>query len=578
MLSAYACFRVKITVVTLYATLGIDALPFGINQTNSKVVITSADQLSKISQVLAQIKAIETIVVFADSKRTLASVNKFREEIKVSSRPDLQVYTLDELEKLGEAEDEKPSFDEPKADDLAAIMYTSGSTGNPKGVMITHGNVLNAYLGLRSRLGKQTDSEIYLSYLPLAHILEMSIQSLHLLDGNAIGYSSAQTMVDSSTAIKAGQLGDVKVLRPTMLPAVPIVLERIVKAVKDQVAKGSWLKQELFRIAFAQKLAKFKRGSSTYLLDRIVFNKINEAVLGGRVKVIFSGGAILSTEVNDFLRVCFCPTLQAYGLTETCAAGVGQFSTQCEAETTGSVLPCSQIRLRDWTEAGYRTTDHPNPRGEIVVCGGNVTLGYYNMPEKTAEDYWIAKDNSGNGLKCFATGDIGEMMPNGNLKIIDRKKDLVKLSGGEYVSLNKIESLVKLSPKVDNVCVVALNSSKSYCVALVCPNLKHLKDFVIENANASQNSKIDFNEKNSDILLASLCELFDKSEELTNKLTKELFDLCVSQGVAKFEIPLRMKFVKEIWLPDTGLVTDSLKLKRKALQEFYASDIEKLYS
>ena len=168
-------------------------------------------------------------------------------------------------------------------------------------------------------------------------------------------------------------------------------------------------------------------------------------------------------------------------------------------------------------------------------------MGYYNMPEKTAEDYKYI-----NGIRYFATGDIGEMLPNGNLKIIDRKKDLVKLSGGEYVSLNKIESNIKLMSLVDNVCVVA-NSLKSYCVALICPNLKQLKEII---KREMPNLDVD-SETNSDKLLATICAELEKNDKLVAKLSKEVIDHCVSQCIDRFEVPAKSKFVKEIWLPDT---------------------------
>ena len=197
-----------------------------------------------------------------------------------------------------------------------------------------------------------------------------------------------------------------------------------------------------------------------------------------------------------------------------------------------------------------------------MIGGENVTLGYYNMPEKTKEDYSVI-----NGIRFFATGDIGEMLPNGDLKIIDRKKDLVKLSGGEYVSLNKIESLIKLMPLVDNVCVVA-NSLKSFCVALICPNLKQLKEIL--------NREVPGSVANSD-KITDLYEVLDKNQKVSANLVKEMVDHCLSQRTERFEIPTRVKFVSEIWLPDTGLVTDSLKLKRKEIEKFYAKDIEALY-
>lgn len=142
--------------------------------------------------------------------------------------------------------------------------------------------------------------------------------------------------------------------------------------------------------------------------------------------------------------------MQAYGLTETTSSATSQLPNHTDCNTVGSVIPSCELRLVDWAEAGYRCTDKPNPRGEIYIGGNNVTMGYYNMPAETAESFKVI-----DGVRYFATGDVGEVLPNGNLKIIDRKKDLVKLSGGEYVSLNKIESILKLLTFVDNCCVVA---------------------------------------------------------------------------------------------------------------------------
>ncbi len=279
--------------------------------------------------------------------------------------------------------------------------------------------------------------------------------------------------------------------------------------------------------------------------------------------MMLSGGAILAKEVHEFVQVCLCPVIQAYGLTETCGAATTQLPNQTDTEIVGSVVPCCEIKLVDWPEGGYRTTDTPNPRGEIYIGGDNITMGYFNMPEKTAEDFSTSKQ----GIRYFATGDIGEMLPSGNLKIIDRKKDLVKLQGGEYVSLNKVESFVKLLPIVDNCCVIA-DPLKSNCVLLACPNIKKAKDYIKKS-----NESLDCESWSPEQTIKHL----ESSKELMQLLTKELLDHCLKQGLDRFEIPTRIKFVKEIWLPDTGLVTDSLKLKRKEIEKFYQKEIEALY-
>jgi len=189
------------------------------------------------------------------------------------------------------------------------------------------------------------------------------------------------------------------VLKPTIMPSVPIVLERLSKTVYEKLGEAGWLKQTLFKIAYQQKLRRFRRGWSTRILDRFLFKRISSAVLGGKTRLMLSGGAMLSKEVHEFVQAVLCPAIQAYGLTETCAAATTQLPNQYNTEVVGSIAPCAEIRLVDWAEAGYRNTDKPNPRGEIVVCGENVTMGYYNMPEQTEKDFKYI-----NGVRCFYTG------------------------------------------------------------------------------------------------------------------------------------------------------------------------------
>ncbi len=204
-------------------------------------------------------------------------------------------------------------------------------------------------------------------------------------------------------------------------------------------------------------------------------------------------------------------------------------------------MPCNEIRLVDWVEGGYRSTDTPYPRGEIYIGGDNVALGYYNMPDKTDEDFKVI-----NGVRYFATGDIGEMI-NGNLKIIDRKKDLVKLQGGEYVSLNKVETILKLLPFVDNCCVVA-DPTKSNCVCLVQPNPKKISDLLSEVDEKTKEEINNLKEINGvNEKSKELNRILENNPKIIAQLTKEATTHCLSQGLERFEIPSKLKFVPEIW-------------------------------
>ena len=324
---------------------------------------------------------------------------------------------------IGKTTHAESNYERPVKDDLAIIMYTSGSTGNPKGVMMTHGNILTSRQSVIKRVGEFNKDETYIAYLPLAHIFELLVEFSLIIKGVTIGYSNPLTLSDVSTAIKSGESGDLKILKPSMIACVPTVLERISKGVQDKISKESNLKKILIEHAAKKKLNKIRNGKKTVLLDKIVFSKLNEALFGGRLRLIISGGAMLNKELQEFCQVYFSPCLQAYGLTETCAGGTTQFGFETATEQVGSVVGCCEIKLVNWVEGNYKVNDQPNPRGEIWIGGENVTLGYYKMSDKTKEDFHMI-DN----LRYFATGDIGDMMPNVNIKIIYLKIDLVIFS------------------------------------------------------------------------------------------------------------------------------------------------------
>lgn len=194
-----------------------------------------------------------------------------RSKLPVTAR----MYTYDELLQLGQRTAHIKAYIEPSHDDLAIVMYTSGSTGTPKGVMMSHLNLLSSLNSFTQRLGKIRPGEVYIGYLPLAHVLELCSEIGFYSNGVPVGYSSPFTLTDASTAIKTGQMGDMRVLKPTVMVSVPIVLERLKKGVFDKLAKASPIKKELFRLAYQIKLRRFKRGSTSFLLDKILFGKTN---------------------------------------------------------------------------------------------------------------------------------------------------------------------------------------------------------------------------------------------------------------------------------------------------------------
>lgn len=221
----------------------------------------------------------------------------------------------------------------------------------------------------------------------------------------------------------------------------------------------------------------------------------------------------------------------------------------------GSPFSMNDMRLINWDEGNYRVTNKPYPQGEILLGGENVAMGYYKLPGKSAEEFFEE-----DGKRWFRTGDVGEIWPDGVLKIIDRKKDLVKLQFGEYVSLGKVEAEMKTCPIVENICVYG-DPSKTYCVALVVASEKVLSDMATA--------------LNIDGTFEELCS----NKILEKAVLKELIEHAKGTNrLEKFEIPAAITLCKEIWSPDMGLVTAAFKIKRKDIQERYKADITRMYA
>merc|ERR1719414_2616781 len=228
-----------------------------------------------------------------------------------------------------------------------------------------------------------------------------------------------------------------------------------------------------------------------------------------------------------------------------------------ELSSVGKVGPPNQkaqLKLVNWEEGNYRVTDKPNPRGEIIIGGSFVTDGYYLMEEKTKEDFYTQY-----GKRWFKTGDIGQMEADGTLKIIDRKKDLVKLQFGEYISLGKVESVLKTCPIVENVCIYG-DSMKSFVVALVTPDRKQLSELAKK-----------FDKQDMDV--SKMCH----DKDITGAALRELINHGKKFRLEKFELPGALTLLDDIWLPETGLVTAAFKLKRKPIEQKYAADIDRMY-
>lgn len=247
----------------------------------------------------------------------------------------------------------------------------------------------------------------------MAHVFELLAESVALLTGVPIGYSTPNTLIDSSSMIMKGCQGDASILQPTAMTTVPLIMDRISKGINDRVNNGSPLQKVIFKFAYNYKSKWTRRGYTTPLLDLLVFKKIAK-LMGGKVRVLISGGAPLSADTHEQIRLCLCVDLcQGYGLTETTAGATVMDPWDMSYGRVGAPFSMNDLKLVNWVEGNYCVTNKPYPQGEIVIGGENVSQGYYKLPGKTEEDFFDE-----DGRRWFRTGDIGEIHPDGGLKII----------------------------------------------------------------------------------------------------------------------------------------------------------------
>uniref|UniRef100_A0A2P2MKC4 AMP-dependent synthetase/ligase domain-containing protein n=1 Tax=Rhizophora mucronata TaxID=61149 RepID=A0A2P2MKC4_RHIMU len=430
-ISMEACNAHGLYCVPLYDTLGAGAVEFII--CHSEVSIAFAEE-KKVPELLKTFpnstKYLKTIVSFGKV------TSEQREEIEKFG---LTVYTWDEF--LGLGENKKYDLPVKKKREICTIMYTSGTTGDPKGVMISNESIVTLVSGIKRLLEcvneELTTEDVYLSYLPLAHIFDRVIEEFFISAGASIGFWRGDVKLLTE---------DIGELKPTVFCAVPRVLDRIHSGLTQKISAGGFLKQTLFNVAYAFKLNFMKNGHKHYeaspICDKVVFNKVKEG-LGGRVRLLLSGAAPLATHVEAFLRVVTCAhVLQGYGLTESCAGTFVSLPNEISMlGTVGPPLPNVDICLESVPEMGYDALAS-SPRGEICIKGNTLFSGYYKREDLTKEvliDGW------------FHTGDIGEWQPDGSMKIIDRKKNIFKLSQGEYVAVENLENIYGLASDIDSV-------------------------------------------------------------------------------------------------------------------------------
>jgi long-chain acyl-CoA synthetase len=566
----------------LYDTLGDDAVRYVLGHAEIGLVFCDAAKLTPLAEALAAGACsdgstapprVRCVVVWggeedgASSDEALAAAAATIAAGAAAGAVPLRILRLSEFERESLSH---PSFPAPTGDarreDVCTIMYTSGTTGHPKGVMITHGGILATVAGqarsfdqLGEELGETlTSDDVMLSYLPLAHIFDRALEELFLSVGARIGYWRGR--ID-------GVLSDIGALRPTFFIGVPRVFDRVYAGVRAQLAAASPLRRAVFSLALWHKRRGIDAGvhwdHASPLADRLVFSKV-KARLGGRVRVVASGSAPLAPHVERFLKVAMCcPVVQGYGLTETCGASFCAMPVPQHTGRVGGALPCLHYKLQSVPEMGYDALAAP-PRGEVLLRGPPVFKGYYKDVEKTKE----VLDDDG----WFHTGDIGELAEDGSLKIIDRMKSLFKLAQGEYVSPERVEGVLSACPLVAQAWVTG-DSLRSSPAAVVVPDEAQLRAL----ARALRASAGNGNGKGGDAPSDASMEVLCAHRGLRDAVARELAAHARASGLRSFEIPRAVALEHEAWDVESGLMTPTFKLKRPQLGKKYEAVVAALY-
>jgi len=536
--SDYAANFNSIITVPLYDTLGLQALQYIINQVEMRVCCASVDKAKKLLENITSYPTLKKLIVY----------DPIDEEVqKMASDNSIELYSLEELEKEGK--ENRKDFILPKNDTVGVICYTSGTTGNPKGAILTQDNLVSFTRSIRNLRDNDlfryiSHEDSYLSYLPLAHVFERVVQTSVIFFGGKIGFYQGET---------SKLIDDVAALKPTLFASVPRLLNRIYDAVWDNINKTGGISAWIFRFAYNSKKRGLKRGRNTHWLwDRIVFNNVRNK-LGGNIKAIYSGSAPLSSDVTDFLNICFsCDVQEGYAQTETAACLSLTDKWDMESGHVGGPMSPVEVKLRDIEDMGYLSTDKPFPRGEICVRGHSVFRGYYKNPELTKE----VLDEDG----WFRTGDIGIWDDHNRISIIDRVKNIFKLAQGEYVAPEKIEEVYLKYPIVNQIFVHG-ESLESQLVGIVVPKKKEYMEYAIANG---ADPSLPFEE---------MC----KDKNVIKKLVSDMNVHARSHNLKGFETIKNIYLEPHEFTEEENLLSPILKVKRGQALQKYRAIIRGLY-
>lgn len=551
MIAALGAFSQSIIVTTIYATLGMDAVADAVKDGDISAIVCNK---ANVATILARIKDMPTLKTIIYTSDTIAP----DQVVEIPTAPKgVRVISFEDYAKSGDTSAYPPT--PPKSSTTAVLMYTSGSTGKPKGVVITHANIVAAVAAGIIVFDIQPD-DVYLGYLPLAHIMELMAEFCMISTGCPITYADPKTL----TTKGAYPIGALEQYSPTLMAGVPKIWDVIKKGVEAKIAASSPIAKFLVQTAFQARMFAIEHGYDTPLFKALVFKKFSK-VVGGKLRLALSGGGPLNGDVQKFVRTCFgCTTVQGYGLTETCAGlTVGAFD-DIRGGIAGVPIPSVEAKLISTPEINdkngkpYLNTDTVDVagnaihgRGEVLVKGASVSLGYYMMPDKTKEVY----DADG----YFHTGDIGQFMNDGSLRIVDRVKNLVKLKGGEYIAVENMEMAYGNSGFVDaiagGICCYG-DGDMDRPIALMQLNEVVAMQWAKDNGVSG-----DF-------------DVVKKSKQLYDAVMIDMKKEAAKGGLSHLEKIVAIAFLTDPWTPENGCLTAANKLQRRVVIETFSKEFE----
>eukprot|EP00668_Euglena_longa_P012050 GGOE01014475.1.p1 GENE.GGOE01014475.1~~GGOE01014475.1.p1 ORF type:complete len:694 (+),score=195.48 GGOE01014475.1:35-2083(+) len=548
-LAQYGIYMEGLVCVPIYDTFGDEAVRYIIEHAELSVIVVSRENACGLLRAAKGLSVVKLIIVMGEEPFNGPQ----------DSQGSCEVLTMGQvLEVDGDSLGLLPTV---TPQELCLILYTSGTTGMPKGVMISHGNLMATCAGLLHTVGEDVvQTDVFLSYLPLAHGFENALHVAGLAKGASCGFYRGDVRFLTEDAVA---------LRPTVFCGVPRVYQRVQQVILSRFQQKGPLGRWVISKALRDQAHYCRTGQErSALWDFLVFNKVR-AALGGRIRMFFTGAAPLSPTLQEFIKVCFgCPMYEGYGLTETTAV-----SHCCDYEDNnvghvGPPLSCCEMKLESVPEMNYTTDDTPCPRGEVLIRGTNIMRGYYKEPALTKEvldaDGW------------FHSGDIGRFNKNGTLSIVDRKKNIFKLAQGEYIAVERLESALLQGPLIGQIFLYG-NSYKDVLVAIVVPDPIALIPLAIGHGVPDVIPFLQPGWKDS---FAALCKTDFAKAAIMDDIKKAAKDVALKG----FEIPKAIHLEGKVndmnqgFSVENDLLTATFKLRRNVILGRYQAAIDEMYA